>query len=64
MAKKPSKSRLQKVDLTRPRNDVAQLCEGCGETLTHIHLCDDCIAIVTEVDTDVASAPDPMKIDD
>ncbi len=43
-SKMPSISKLQKVDLTKSRNDVAIMCEGCGEVLTHVHLCPTCMS--------------------
>ena len=42
--KTPNVSKLRKVDLSKPRNDVAIMCEGCGEVLTHVHLCPTCMA--------------------
>ena len=41
--KKPSMSKLRKVNLSKPRNDVAKMCEGCGQVLTHVHLCPVCM---------------------
>jgi len=47
MAKKiPSVNKLRKVDLLKPRNDVATWCEGCGEILTHVHLCPNCMGLL------------------
>ena len=41
--KTPNISKLRRVDLSKLRNDVAQMCEGCGQVLTHVHLCPICM---------------------
>ncbi len=50
--KKPTLSRLRKIDTTALRDDVATWCKGCGEVLTHIHLCPSCMSIL-DVDPEV-----------